>query len=80
MVAHSLADGGRTITQTTVERLEAEIRRSLGGRLKEFSVDARAQGLVLHGRSRTYHAKQLAQQAALDISGMPILSNDIRVS
>jgi hypothetical protein len=35
--------------------------------------------LVLQGRARPYHAKRLAQQAAMEITERPILANEIRV-
>jgi hypothetical protein len=62
-----------------VEQVEAEIRRRLGDRVNELRVVVTEEGLVLHGRSRTYHAKQLAQHSANEISGLPILANEIRV-
>jgi len=34
---------------------------------------------VLQGRTRTYHAKQLAQHAVMEITELPILANEIRV-
>jgi len=37
-------------------------------------------GLVLRGRSSTYYAKQMAQQVAMEMTGMPILANEIEVS
>jgi hypothetical protein len=36
--------------------------------------------VVLQGRASTYHAKQLAQHAAMEILGQPIVANDIEVS
>ena len=36
-------------------------------------------GLVLHGWTETYHAKQVAQHAAMQIAGVPILANEIEV-
>jgi hypothetical protein len=42
-------------------------------------VVVKASGLVLRGRAATYHAKQLAQHAAMELATMPILSNEIEV-
>jgi hypothetical protein len=36
-------------------------------------------GLVLRGRAHSYHAKQLAQQATLEITDLPICANEIQV-
>ena len=36
-------------------------------------------GLLLQGRSRTHHAKQLAQHAAAEMSGVMIVANEIKV-
>jgi hypothetical protein len=35
--------------------------------------------LVLQGRARPYHGKQLAPQAAMEITERPILAIEIRV-
>jgi hypothetical protein len=40
----------------------------------------REKGLVLQGRARTYHVKQLAQQAVMEAAHMPIRANEIVVS
>jgi hypothetical protein len=43
----------------------------------EYSEDR----IILQGRSRTYHAKQLAHQAVLDLTdGHPLLANQIVVA
>lgn len=73
------------ITETVVspeefmESLEALMRRRLGSRVRELEVGVRDRGLVLKGWSTTYHAKQLAQHAAMELSGLPILANEIEV-
>jgi hypothetical protein len=61
------------------ENLEGLIQRRLGGRVREFRLVMRANGLILQGWAATYHAKQLAQHAAMEIAGLPILANDIEV-
>ena len=62
-----------------LESLESLIQRRLGGRIRDLHVVARDNGIILQGRAATYHTKQLAQHAAMEISGMPILANDIEV-
>lgn len=74
-----------TITETVVspeeylESLEALMQRRLGGRVRDLRVSVRDKGLILQGRASTYHAKQLAQHAASELAGLPILANDIEV-
>lgn len=64
---------------TPLEHLEVLLRRRLGGRFHDLRVVLRPGGVVLRGRTPTYHAKQLAQHAAMALSGLPILANDIEV-
>jgi osmotically-inducible protein OsmY len=61
------------------ERLEGLITRRLGSRIRELRVVLQQAGLVLHGWTETYHAKQVAQHAAMQIAGVPILANEIEV-
>jgi hypothetical protein len=61
------------------EHLESLIQRRLGGRVRDLRVTVRPDGLILQGRASTYHAKQLAQHAAMELTAMPILANDIEV-
>jgi hypothetical protein len=63
----------------TVEQVEAHVQRRLGGQVNDLRVVVRGEGLVLQGRTRTYHAKQLAQHAVMEITELPILANEIRV-
>jgi hypothetical protein len=69
------------IARTTVstDDLESRIQRRLGNRVRELRVVRVPGGLVLQGRASTYHAKQLAQHAAMELSTQPILANDIEV-
>jgi hypothetical protein len=62
-----------------LETLEALIQNRLGGRVRGLRVELRGGGLLLQGRAATYHAKQLAQHAAMELAGLPILANDIEV-
>ncbi len=59
--------------------LERHIQCRLGSRVKDLRVEVRAEGVVIHGRAATYHAKQLAQHAAMEVAGVPVLVNDIDV-
>lgn len=63
------------------ERIEGYIERKASGRIRDLHVVCSEDMIILQGRSRTYHAKQLAQQAALDLTdGHPLLTNQIVVS
>jgi len=61
------------------ERLESLMQRRLGNRIRGLRVYLQPRGVILLGRTATYHAKQLAQHAAMEVANMPILSNDIEV-
>jgi len=64
-----------------VERLEGYIERRASGRIRDLHVVCSEDSIILQGRSRTYHAKQLAQQAVLDFTdGEQELTNEIVVS
>lgn len=69
----------RTVALAAEERLEALVHRRLGNRILDLRVRILEGGLVLTGRAATYHAKQLAQHAAMEIADLPILANDIEV-
>jgi hypothetical protein len=62
------------------ERLQALMQRRLGNRVRDLRVRIRPEGVVLQGRVPTYHLKQLAQHAAMELADLPIRSNDIVVS
>lgn len=73
---------GRGINEPNLaERLEGYIERRASGRIRDLHVVCSDNLIILQGRSRTYHAKQLAQEAVLDLmGGHPILTNQIVVS
>jgi hypothetical protein len=62
------------------ERLEGYIELKASGRIRDLHVVCSDDMIILQGRSRTYHAKQLAQQAVLDLTdGHTALTNQIVV-
>ena len=63
----------------TSEHLELLVQRRLGSRVRDLRVLLRQDGVILQGRAGTYHAKQLAQHAAMELIELPILANDIEV-
>jgi len=67
--------------QELAQYIEGHINRVANGRIRDLHVDYSDEAIILHGRSRTYHAKQLAHQAVLDLTdGHPLLANQIVVS
>ena len=70
-----------SINSTPVDQMEALIEQHLLARirLRQFRVLVQEQGLVLQGIAPTYSAKQLAQHAAMEVSGLRILANEIEV-
>jgi hypothetical protein len=61
------------------DSLEILMQRRLGNRIRDLRVLVRPEGVILRGRATTYHAKQLAQHAAMELTNLPILANDIDV-
>jgi hypothetical protein len=61
--------------------IEGHVNRVANGRIRDLHVVYSEDRIILQGRSRTYHAKQLAHQAVLDLTdGHPLLANQIVVS
>lgn len=73
--------GNESIASMSVDQLESRIQQHLLGRvsIRRFRVVVQDQGLILQGCTATYYAKQLAQHAAMKVSGLPIVANDIEV-
>lgn len=72
--------GRREDEQELAERIEGYIEHRASGRIRDLHVVCSEDQIILQGRSRTYHAKQLAQQAVLDLTdGHPLLTNQIVV-
>jgi len=61
------------------EKLELQLQRRLSGRMRDLRLILRPGGVILQGRTSTYHAKQLAQHAAMEMIRRPILANEIEV-
>jgi hypothetical protein len=62
-----------------LDELETHLQSSLSGRVSNLRLAFKPDGLILHGRTRTYYAKQLAQQAVMKATPTPILANEIQV-
>jgi len=72
---------GQDRTRTDLAaRIEARIEVRMPNRISGLHVTWAGEPLILQGRARTYHVKQLAQEAALDLIGVEIpLHNQIEV-
>jgi len=72
--------GRREMSDDLAEQIEGHIERKASGRIRDLHVVCSGESIILQGRSRTYHAKQLAQQAVLDLTdGCQLLTNQIVV-
>jgi len=63
-----------------VAELEEHVRWRSQGRVRDLHLDWSQHGLVVRGRSRTYYVKQLAQEAVMKITDLPVVANEIEVS
>ncbi|MBY0588014.1 hypothetical protein K2X85_12610 [bacterium] len=59
--------------------LEETVLGQLQGRLLDFSVEQEDGELVLRGLTHSYHVKQLAQCAVMNLTDQPIRENCISV-
>jgi hypothetical protein len=59
-------------------QLEEQVARRLGNRVHGFRVLLDGDGLILRGRTRSLHAKQLVQHAVMELTDLPIRANEIR--
>ena len=63
-----------------LEHLETHVQSRLTGRVRNFRLVVCGKGLILKGSARTYYAKQLAQQAVMEVTALRIVANEIEVS
>ena len=62
------------------EAIRQRIRRRLGDRVYDLTIEVGPESVTLHGRCATYYTKQLAQHAALGMLDHEQLSNNIQVA
>jgi hypothetical protein len=65
--------------RVNVSQLQLLIQTRLGKRVSDFQLILVDGGWVIRGRSQTYYAKQLAQEAVLEMTDLPIIANSIQV-
>lgn len=68
------------ITSEIETRLETHIQARLSSRVHHVRVVCRNNGVILKGRAHTYYIKQLAQEAVMEITDLPILANEVEVT
>jgi hypothetical protein len=72
--------GGQAVIDVIDTRsVEDRVRRRVWGQVSDLQLEDRGQGVVLRGRARSYHAKQLAQHAVLE-AGRVLAGNEIVVA
>jgi hypothetical protein len=69
-----------SLTPETPAELEEQVRKRLGGRIRDLRLTIRDAGLVLGGHTRSHHAKQVAQHALMDVTLTPVMANETKVS
>ena len=85
MTTHEAGSDSRQFTRRDgefdlAEQIEGHIERRASGRIRDLHVVCSEGMIILMGRSRTYHAKQLAQEAVFDLTdGHSALANQIVV-
>ena len=67
------------VSETLAESIERVVRRRTGDKVHDLKVEVRRDGVRLQGRCPTYYCKQLAQHAAMLVTGETSLSNEIEV-
>ena len=73
--------GATALMDELADRIESHIVGRAGGRVRDLRVVCADNTVILQGRTRTYHDKQLVQEAVLDVADeCMILANQIIVS
>ncbi len=68
------------LSPASLECMEMHLQGHFRGRIFDLVVTRCEDGVVLRGKSRTYHAKQLAQHVVMARFGVRIVANDIVVT
>lgn len=59
--------------------LSSQVQSRLNRQIRNFRLVTADGGIILYGRARSYYAKQLAQQAVMKATNLPIFGNEIEV-
>jgi len=63
----------------TCSQIKECLSTRLRGRAHDIRLLVRDDGVILKGSSRTHYVKQLALQAVMDSTNLPVLANEIQV-
>lgn len=66
-------------TEKLTSRIERAVRRGTADKVRDLKIELCRDGIYLRGRCGTFYCKQLAQTAAMTISGKEPLINMIEV-
>lgn len=73
-------EAARPATEGLAQRIQLHITDKAGGRVRDLHVECTVDLVILRGRTRTHHEKQIVQEAACDlINGPTVLANQIVV-
>jgi hypothetical protein len=75
----TLEESTEIARQAELDQLEAHVNGQLFGRVRNLRIAFRSGGLVLSGNADSYYEKQLAQQAVMKASELPLIANQIHV-
>lgn len=75
----ALAESSSADPWEQLDRIEQRIRDEFSQRVLNFRIQAFDDGLVLEGRTKTYHGKQAVLHAVMDATELPILADRIVV-
>jgi osmotically-inducible protein OsmY len=67
-------------SEEIAQRVRDELEAQLPGRIRQLRVSATEKFVILSGACNSYHTKQLAQHAAMELLDSERLINDITVS
>ena len=63
-----------------IEQLEHLVHVRTAGRVSDLKIQLQGQEVILSGKAATFHIKQLATQAVLEVLSSETLTNAIQVS
>jgi hypothetical protein len=62
-----------------LEWLQGHVQSKVRGRIRSLRILHRGGGLILRGTAFSFYGKQLAQEAVMAVSDLPIVANEILV-
>lgn len=60
-------------------QVEGQVRRRVGGRLRDFQLTLSPTGLILRGKASSFHVKQVVQHLVMSMLELAIAANEIEV-